>query len=197
MKKLQILLLIFICLKADAQNDSINDHSKNYLSIELDPGPFILGGYSFSLKYSPEKLKQVTFMASVYSSKFPNSMMGKTNYEKGFRNMKMKTSYAFFADYFIKPGRSGFHFGPSVFFYDKSVGLSSSAAVANFKSIYPNIRAGYVYRPFKKIGFYVNPWINFGKEFVVGNNNSIEGRKFTINTMSYVAAIHFGYQITF
>ena len=195
MKKLQIILLVFITLQASAQNDSISNHSKNYVSIELDPAPFILGGYSFSLKYSPEKLKHLAFMASVYSSKFPNKMMSKSNYEKGFRNMKINTSYALFVDYFIKPDKSGFHVGPSVFFYSKSVAANFSAATANFKTIYPNIRAGYVYRPFKKIGFYINPWLNFGKEFVSGNNNSVGGKEFSTNT-SYVAAIHFGYQVT-
>ncbi len=190
-------MLAFICLKANAQNDSITSHSKNYLSIEIDPAPFILGGYSFSLKYSPEKLNHVAFMGSVYSSKFPDKMMSEANYENGFRDLKINTSYAFFADYFIKPDRSSFHFGPSVFLYSKSVGSTSSSDKANFKSLYPNIRVGYVYRPFKDNGFYINPWFNFGKEIVLDNNNSIEGKEFLMSKTTYVIAIHFGYQITF
>jgi len=197
MKTLNTILLIFICLGANAQHDSTASQPKNYLSIELDPAPFILGGYSVSLKYSPGKLTHITFMGSVYSSKFPDKMMEKSNFEKGFRNLKINTSYAFFADYFIKPDRSGFHFGPSVFLYSKSIGTTSSADVANFKSIYPNIRAGYVYKPFKKAGFYINPWFNIGKEFALDNNNGIDGRKYSAGPISYIIAIHFGYQVTF
>lgn len=197
MKTLNIILLLIICFNANAQNDSTISRSKNYLSIELDPAPFILGGYSFSMKYSPRKLTHFTFIGSVYSSKFPDKMMSKPNFEKGFRNMKLNTSYAFFADYFIRHDRRGFHFGPSAFLYSKSVGSNSSADVANFKSIYPNIRLGYMYKPFKKSGFYINPWFNLGKEFALDNNNSIEGNEFSSNAISYIIAIHFGYQITF
>lgn len=35
--------------------------------------------------------------------------------------MKIETSYALFVDYFIKSNRTGFHTGPSVFFYSKSM----------------------------------------------------------------------------
>lgn len=197
MKNLIMILLAFACIKANAQQNLTTGHSKNYLSIELDPAPFILGGYSFSLKYSPEKLKHFTFMGSVYSSAFPDQMMSKTNYDNGFRNLKINTSYAFFTDYFIRDDRSGFHFGPSVFLYSKSVGTTSSSDITTLNSIYPNMRVGYVYKPFKNNGFYINPWLNIGKEFVLDNNNVIDGQKFSIDKMSYVIAIHLGYQVFF
>ena len=197
MKNLFLLLFLFICVESIAHNDSTNYTSKNYLSIELDPAPFILGGYSFSLKFSPRKLTHFTFMGSVYSSKFPDRMMDKNNSENGFTTMNINTSYAFFTDYFIKSNRSGFHFGPSVFLYSKSVESNYSNEVLDFNSIYPNMRLGYVYRPFKKSGFYINPWINLGKEFILDDDNSIEGKKYTAKSISYVAALHLGYQITF
>jgi hypothetical protein len=197
MKTINIILLIFAFVNANAQTEPITGSSKNYLSIELDPAPFILGGYSFSLKYSPAKLNHVTFMGSIYSSEFPDNMMSKTNYENGFRNLKINTSYAFFADYFLKPNRSGFHFGPSIFLYDKTIESNTSTDITNFKSIYPNIRIGYVYKPFKNNGLYLNPWFNFGKEFVIDGDNSIEGQEFSANKVTYVMAIHLGYQITF
>lgn len=197
MKTLNIMLLIFISLKSTAQSDSVANQSTNYLALELDPAPFILGGCSFSVKYSPEKLNHIAFTGSVYRSKFPDKMMSKSNYENGFRNLRINTSYALFADYFIKQDRSGFHVGPSVFLYSKSVGTNLSSEVANFKSIYPNVRIGYVYKPFKKNGFYINPWFNFGKEFALDNNNVIGGNEFSSGAFSYILAIHLGYQITF
>jgi hypothetical protein len=203
MKTLQIILLLLISASANAQsakptcrmNDTTSCYSKNYWSVEVDPAPFILGGYSFSLKYSSDRFKHLTFMGSVYRSEFPDNMMSNKNYENGFRNLKINTSTAFFADYFIKSNRTGFHFGPSVFYYCKSVGSNSTDEVANFKSVYPNIRAGYVFKPFKNNGFYINPWFNVGKEFVIGNNNSIDNTEFVPDKISYIVAIHLGYQL--
>ena len=197
MKTLNVILLIFINLAANAQCDSVANQSNNYLALELDPAPFILGGCSFSVKYSPEKFNHIAFTGSVYCSKFPDRMMSKSNYENGFRNLRINTSYALFADYFIKQNRTGFYFGPSVFLYSKSVGTIASSEVADFKSIYPNLRIGYVYKPFKRNGFYINPWFNFGKELALDNNNSIAGKEFSSNPFSYILAIHLGYQITF
>lgn len=117
MKTLHLILLLCICLETNAQNASISNRPKNYISIELDPAPFVLGGYSFSLKFSPQTLDHFTFMGSIYSSNFPDAMMSKSNYDRGFRELKINTSYALFADYFIRNNRSGFHFGPSVFFF--------------------------------------------------------------------------------
>lgn len=203
MKTLKIALLLLIGLNANAQitdkkcsrKDSTDCSGTAYLSIEVDPAPFILGGYSFSVKFSPAKLKHVTFMGSIYSSDFPDKMMVDENYENGFRNMKIKTSSAFFADYFLKENRTGFHFGPSVFFYNKSVEHTSSNEVANYNSVYPNLRAGYVFAPFKNCGLYLNPWINFGKEIVVGDKATINDKEFVGESFSYIVALHVGYRL--
>ncbi len=197
MKTIQIFLLVLVSLQLNAQNDNTQIISKNYLSLELDPAPFLLGGYSFSLKYSPKNANHFSFMGSVYSSEFPDKMMGKSNYEKGFRDLKIETSFAFFADYFLKNDRTGFHFGPSVFLYSKSVGLENTVERTSFNSIYPNIRIGYVYKPFMKSGFYINPWFNLGKEYVLDDKNYIEGLEYSTENISYVLAIHLGYRIIF
>lgn len=175
--------------------DTTECNTNNYISVEVDPAPFILGGYSFSLKYSPAKFRHFSLMGSVYRSDFPDKMMSEENYENGFRNLKIKTSYALFADYFLKENRTGFHFGPSIFFYNKSVEHNASDEVANYKSVYPNVRAGYVFVPFKNCGLYLNPWINFGKEIAVGNNPSINDSEFVSDDLSYIIALHIGYRL--
>ena len=167
------------------------------ISIEVDPAPFILGGYSVSLKYSPQTMRHLTVMGSVYSSALPDKMMDKSNYEKGFRDLKIETSYALFADYFMKPNRTGFHAGPSVFFYSKSVESHPDARRQNFHSIYPNVRIGYVYKPFKKCGLYFNPWFNMGKELVTKRDNVAQGEIFIPGRFSYILALHVGYQVRF
>lgn len=192
-----ILLTFFACvcfLQADAQNDSTRS---NYLAVEIDPAPFILGGYSVSLKYSDKNLPHLTFMGSVYSSEFPDKMMNKANAEKGWTNLKMETSYAVFADYFIRKDRKGLHFGPSAFLYNKTVGLNGNSERIRFQSIYPNLRIGYVYQPFKKADFYINPWLNFGKEIIAGGKTSIGETKFSPAKCQYILAVHLGYYLRF
>ncbi|MBK7572762.1 MAG: hypothetical protein IPI10_14490 [Bacteroidetes bacterium] len=60
---------------------------KKYWSVEVDLAPFILGGYSFSLKYSFRSLQT----SNVYGICFLpfrsfDNMMSDKNYENGFRN---------------------------------------------------------------------------------------------------------------
>ena len=105
MKNIKIIAFLLLGLAASAKEDTLST-SKNYLSIELDPAPFILGGYSFSMKYSPSTLNHFTIIGSVYRSDFPDKMMQKSNFEKGFRDVKINTSYALFADYFFKNDRN-------------------------------------------------------------------------------------------
>jgi hypothetical protein len=136
-------------------------------------------------------------MGSVYSSKLPDNLLSKENYDNGFRDVELKTSYALFADYFLKANRTGFHFGPSAFLYNKTVGMEESAEEMNFKSVYPNIRVGYLFHPFSGSGFYLNPWVNFGKEFIIDGDKSVNGVQYSTSGLSYIVAIHLGYRVTF
>jgi hypothetical protein len=196
MKKILFLSLLTISLSTSAQNKTVSE-KRNFLSVEIDPAPFILGGYSVSLKYSPEKLSNLTFMGSVYSSRLPDNLISKSNKAKGWENLQLETSYAFFADYFLNNKRTGFHFGASVFLYNKSVELNESPVRVEFTTIYPNLRVGYVYRPFKKCGFYVNPWVNFGKESPVDDGNKLNVVEYSFEGINYVMALHLGYEINF
>lgn len=55
----------------------------NLVGIELDPAPYVLKGYSISLKYSSKKMQKVSIMGSIFASDFPDGMMKKINREKG------------------------------------------------------------------------------------------------------------------
>lgn len=197
MKALTIALLLLCSVQAGAQTDSTAGLHKHELAAEFDPAPFILGGYSVSLKYSPARHNHLTLMGSVYSSPFPDRMISKPNYNAGFRDLRIETSFAFFADYFLRDDRNGFHFGPSVFVYSKSVGHELGTGRTAFRSIYPNVRAGYVYTPFKKLGFYINPWVNAGREMKIAGSDELEGHAFTAPKCSYIMAVHVGYRHRF
>jgi hypothetical protein len=197
MKKIICLLLAAASFGANAQNANTPAQNTNYVSVELDPAPFLLEGYSVSLKYSAAKLPHFTFMGSVYSSRLPDNLMGEQNRQNGWKELRLETSYALFADYFLRNDRKGFHFGASAFLYHKSAGLNETNARADFKSIYPNLRMGYVYKPFKKAGLYLNPWFNVGRETGMDDSNRLNGKTFSNDRFSYIVALHIGYQITF
>jgi hypothetical protein len=172
----------------------LHAEAQRSIAVETDPAPFILGGYSFSLRYTPQLPGYISILGSVYKSTFPDRMMSSSNSEKGFRNLRFETSYAFFGDYFLKENRTGLHFGPSLFLYRKSV-QSEGKPAYRFQSIYPNLRIGYLYKPFPHCGFYINPWINGGKEIIIKESRSNSGWK--IPEFSYIIAIHAGYRIFF
>jgi hypothetical protein len=189
MKQFFIILAILFSVSAIAQDTLMT----SYISVELDPAPFILGGYSFSIKYSPKKMQKTAFMASVYSSDFPNSMMSNENQENGWTNLKLEASYAVFAEFYLKNKRRGFYYGPSIFLYDKSVELSSINERTRFRTLYPNLRAGYVWYPFKKVDLYLNPWFNIGSEINIDNKNSLNGIDYQRSKFNYILALHIGY----
>lgn len=197
MKTITIALMLLAAINAGAQTDSTAGVLKNEIAVEFDPAPFILGGYSVSVKYSPARWNHISMMGSVYSSHFPDRMMSKPNFNAGFRDLRIETSFAFFADYFLRDDRNGFHFGPSVFVYSKSVGHELTSERTAFRSIYPNVRAGYVYTPFKKLGFYINPWINAGREMKITGSDILEGHTFAAPKCSYIMAVHVGYRHRF
>jgi hypothetical protein len=166
---------------------------QNQFAIELDPAPLILKGYSVSLKYSPKKIPKVAFMASIYRSDFPDGMMNKTNKERGWHDLSIEPSFAAFLELYLNEQRKGFHFGPSIFLYNKSVGQNALEKRLNFKTIYPNLRLGYVWYPFRKTNLYVNPWLNLGSEIKIGNQNVLNGVEFSPNEFNYIVAFHIGY----
>ena len=165
------------------------------LAIEIDPAPYILKGYSISLKYSPKQLPKIAFMASIYQSDFPDGMMTKTNKNNGWKDMKIERSYAAFAEYYLNEEKRGFYFGPSVFWYNKSVELEAINNRTKLSTIYPNIRAGYIWYPFKKLDLYLNPWLNIGSEINLDKKNQLNGVEFVPNKLKYIVALHIGYKI--
>jgi hypothetical protein len=165
------------------------------LAIEIDPAPYLLNGYSLSLKYSPKQTPKVAYMASVYQSDFPEGLMMETNKNNGWKDMKIETSYAAFAEFYLNEKRKGFYFGPSVFWYNKSVELEAINSPTKFSTIYPNIRAGYIWYPFKNLDLYLNPWLNVGSEINLDSNNQLNGVEFEPNKFNYILALHIGYKI--
>lgn len=188
-------LLTTIILLVTAGVISAQSTSNRFISLELDPAPFILKGYSFSLKFGSKKCPKSSIMASVYASDFPDGMMKKTNRDNGWTNMKYKPSYALFAEFYLNENRKSWYWGPSVFYYNKEVSHESSTTAVSFTSVYPNVRVGYVWAPFKKSGLYLNPWFNIGSEIGLDNNNKLNGQTFELNTLQYIMALHVGYRI--
>lgn len=171
----------------------VSSQTKNSaeISIEIDPAPYILKGYSVSLKYNSKKYPKLAFMVSVYQSNFPDGMMSQANKDNGWTNMKLETSYAAFVEYHLTNKRNRFHIGPSLFYYNKSVELENTRV--DFSTIFPNARIGYIWYPFKKMNLYLNPWCNFGSEINLDEKNQLNGIHFQPNKFNYIVALHIGY----
>lgn len=195
MKKLIIinLLVLFMIKLSFAQEGDKN----RFISLEIDPAPFILNGYSFSLKYNPKFLNNTTIMGSIYSSDLPDALINKTNKDNGWAELELKTSYAIFVDYHFSDNFRGFHIGPSLFYYNKSVKLTDINEIIKFSTIYPNVRFGYTWFPFENINFYLNPWVNIGSEINIDSKNQFNGIEYNADSFSYILALHLGYRFEF
>ena len=109
--------------------------------------------------------------------------------------MKLETSYAAFAEFYLNEEKKGIYFGPSIFWYNKRVELEAINTPTTFSTIYPNIRAGYIWYPFKKLDLYLNPWLNIGSEINLDKDNQLNGVEFEPNKFNYIVALHIGYKI--
>ncbi len=167
------------------------------LSIEVDPAAFILKGYSFSIRYHNKRLPNWSIMASGFAADFPNSMMSEVNRKNGWGDLRFTCSNALFVDYHFKQTGKGLFVGPSVFTYNNKVTNMNTGQAVAFKTIYPNLRVGYTWYPFKNLDLYAAPWLNVGKEFMVGNTNKFAGTAFQLDKFKYILALHIGYKYSF
>ena len=192
-----IIALALLPLISAAQAPRTAAATPGSLSLEIDPMPFALGGYSFSVRYADRNLPHWSAMASVFSSDFPDGMLSSTNRDAGWTALHFRASEALFVDYDFSGKGRGFFAGPSVFLYNNEVTYEPTGEVRSFTSIYPNVRVGYTWFPFKKAGFYLSPWVNVGREIITGEQEASEAPEYMMEDAKYIAAIHLGYRCTF
>lgn len=198
-KTLFALAFVFAALEAQAQVGEIlpattKQHS---ISIELDPAPFILSGYSFSARYNNKQWPHWSIMASTFAADFPNNMVSGVNRENGWKDLKFVFSKALFVDYYLKSSGKGLFVGPSVFMYNnEAMNLNAGKKIA-FKTVYPNLRVGYTWYPFRRLNLYATPWLNIGKEFRTSHSDQFEGTAYRTEKFKYIPALHLGYRYSF
>ncbi|MBK8424677.1 MAG: hypothetical protein IPL27_01290 [Lewinellaceae bacterium] len=88
--KQQFVRIIVAILLVSSGIHAQTQQNQSAISLEVDPAPFIPGGYSISLKFSPRTSNHITIMGSGYSSGLPDKMMSKSNYEKDSGILKLK-----------------------------------------------------------------------------------------------------------
>ncbi len=192
-----LLTLAIAPCAAHAQTTTRTEVAGSSVSLELDPAPFFLKGYSFSLRYAPKRLSHWSAMASLFSSHFPDGMMMDVNKEAGWRNARIGPSQALFVDYSITGNGEGLFFGPSVFLYHRSVTHEPAGTICSFTTAYPNLRAGWTWFPFKHAGLYVSPWVNVGREIMVSGQPHAEAPVYALPDYSCIVAVHLGYRCRF
>ncbi|MBK8498711.1 MAG: hypothetical protein IPL52_07810 [Flavobacteriales bacterium] len=192
-----VLALALVPRASSAQWTAAAPDPASSLSLELDPMPFALGGYSFSVRYADRHLTHWSAMASVFSSDFPNGMLSSANKEAGWNDLHFRPSHALFVDYDFSGTGRGFFAGPSVFLYNNEVTHGPTGELRTFTSIYPNVRLGYTWFPFKKAGLYLSPWVNLGRETILGDQAESEAPDYVMADIKYIAALHMGYRCSF
>ncbi len=199
--KIPALLIMIGLLMGNTQAQSGNlltDSSATHsISLEADPAPFLLNGYSFSIRYSHQKLPHWSVMASAFAADFPNGMLSDINKQNGWSQLRFGCSKALFVDYHFRKNGKGFFAGPSLFTYNSSITNTLSGKTSAFKSVYPNLRIGYTWFPFKKLNLYAVPWLNMGKEFMVNTTDAAAGVAYQPDKFKYILALHIGYRYSF
>lgn len=189
-----VIALLLLRLPLAAQEQGPSSTSRSSLSLELDPAPFLLNGYSFSVRHANSKVPHWSLMASVYSADMPDRMISAENRDAGWSDLRLAPSFAVFADRTFREDGRGFYFGPSVFLYDNRVTHAPSGTALAFRSIYPNIRLGYTWFPFRGAQFYFSPWLNVGTELALDATGTDEVPAYELENVKYIVALHLGYR---
>lgn len=167
------------------------------IMIETDPVTFALGGFAAHIRRPLATYPAVVVGAGVYGMKFPKLMveMHRDNSGKGWEQ-ELDAGYGAFLDYYVNGEQPrGFFVGSQLALQRFEVSIDRSAEVAQFSSVMGMARAGYLWRPFERSGFYIMPWGGVGANLALGAPDSVAGDEFLPQRFAGFGTVHVGFQL--
>lgn len=150
MRDMRALLALLLCLApTSAYADDVRLH------LEIDPQPFILGGYGIQpgIRYNHLRAGLGNFRLNV------PDLLTELGGNEGF-HQTVRHSNALYILYFLEEG-SGFAFGGSIRVLRLSYTFDGETDTATVWELGPEAIAGYKWQP-TDYGFYVMPWVAVG-----------------------------------
>ncbi|HUS33174.1 MAG TPA: hypothetical protein VMZ53_31950 [Kofleriaceae bacterium] len=174
-----VLLLVLAASPARADNDV-------RLHLEIDPQPFILGGYGIQpgIRYNHLRAALGNFRLNV-----PDAV-AQLGGNDGF-HQHVRHSNALYILYFLDEG-SGFAFGGSMRLLRLSYTRDGETETARTWELGPEAIAGYKWQP-TDYGFYVMPWVAIGVTLYHHGEPTVAGRTYDPLPVSLFGTMNVGW----
>ena len=167
-------------------------------SLETDPMPYFLNGYSVHTQVSFEKLSHWRFGMGGFYMEYPEFMINlePDNKDKGW-NVHMH-GMAFAVEYYLKRQTEGLFMGAAFLtgFFEVSNNNVSNEKI-NYTSFLPTFRIGYRWLPFKDNGFYILPWFGLGVTASKAPDTQVGSMEYVVNRVTPLVSLHVGYEFNF
>jgi hypothetical protein len=157
--------------------------------LEIDPQPFILGGYGIQpgIRYNHLRAALGNFRLEV------PDLITELGGNEGF-HQELRHSNALYILYFLDD-RSGFAFGGSLRLLRLSFTRDGSAETAKIWEFGPEAIAGYKWHPTSK-GFYVMPWVAVGVTLHRSDDATVGGETYEPLPINLFATVNIGWELS-
>lgn len=167
------------------------------LHVELDPLPFVLGGYGGQIGVRPAPLPRWRFAVASFSLDVPDRV-AELGGNDGF-SLRVRPSIAGYALYYPSEGRGGWAFGGSLrylrFRYTRAdtPGESADVGQASFEVI-----AGYKLHPVSTgwaRGFFAQPWLTVARRLVTRGDAVVGSRTYDPLPLDVFFTVNLGWEL--
>jgi len=159
----------------------------NRFGVESDVIGWATGGYHGSAWFGTERVRVRLVKALFYTPTFtlPDEF-------ESLRN----DAWEFFIDVAWRPrhGRfEGVWSSIGLELYDRTIREVDTAEIERFNALDLALRAGYIWRPFKASGFYVNPWIGLNAHLSGPDTVLVGSTTYTVPSLAPLGSLKLGY----
>ncbi len=159
------------------------------LSLEVDPQPFILGGYGIQ---PGVRFGHLRFALGNFRLEVPD-VITELGGNDGF-HQELRHSNSLYVLYFLED-RTGFAFGGSLRLLRLSTTFDGEPDTAKTWEIGPEAIAGYKWHPTRH-GFYVMPWVALGVTLYRSDDATVGTHTYDPMPVNLFATVNLGWEVS-
>lgn len=185
--------LLLCALVGLLSSDLFAQRAIGWLGVETDPMTTVFGARTLSILVEPQKTPHWSLFLNVVYADFPTWLDDLTNPKnegKGF-DTRILLGGGAALDYFLKEERVGTYFGMIHLFFENEVIKDNERQEVLTHNIIPRI--GYRWYPFRRVNFYLNPFLGLRLEHDFGKGMQVSGKAYEAAGLQPFGTMHVGY----
>lgn len=203
MKNVIMFMVFFLVVGNIFAQESTNESTN--VTIEVDPIPIALGGFSAHFGLAHKKSKHMVYGISLaYGIKMPDAIINLNNKNKdqGW-NVRINQGMGLWMNYHFKEPLNGWFAGLQVFTQELELQNDDFPGESDrTNTLNTTLQFGYIWYPFKNTGLFLRPWAGLGYQTVIDGSFEPEkvdadldigDKTYDLNPWMPFATVHIGY----